>query len=97
MLGEDDENIFQQPDPAVTAAILGEARRSSPPAPTIITETLPDGMDGKAYSPLTFCKGYRAITWTIVEGVLPEGLELNENTGKISGTPTREGNRSLYR
>ena len=87
---EYDENTFQQPDPAITAAIwvklVGPAS-----APTIITDTLPDGTVDTAYSLRLFANGTEPITWTIAEGALPEGLALNETTGKITGTPTTKG------
>ena len=59
--------------------------------PTIVAESLPDGMEGEAYSSRLTAKGTAPITWSIVSGVLPEGLSLNEDTGEISGTPAGEG------
>ena len=59
--------------------------------PTIVAESLPDGMEGEAYSNRLAAKGTAPITWSIVSGVLPEGLSLNEDTGEISGTPAGEG------
>ena len=58
--------------------------------PTIVAESLPDGMEGEAYSNRLTAKGTAPITWSIVSGVLPEGLSLNEDTGEISGTPAGE-------
>lgn len=91
-LSEDDGDIFQQPEPAVTAAIRVKLIDNRPPMPpTIVAESLPDGMEGKAYSNRLTAKGTAPITWSIVSGVLPEGLSLNEDTGEISGTPAGEG------
>ena len=91
-LSEDDGDIFQQPEPAVTAAIRVKLIDNRPPMPpTIVAESLPDGMEGEAYSNRLTAKGTAPITWSIVSGVLPEGLSLNEDTGEISGTPAGEG------
>ena len=92
VLGEDDGDIFQQPEPAVTAAIRVKLIDNRPPMPpTIVAESLPDGMEGEAYSNRLTAKGTAPITWSIVSGILPEGLSLNEDTGEISGTPAGEG------
>lgn len=92
VLSEDDGDVFQQPEPAVTAAIRVKLIDNRPPMPpTIVAENLPDGMEGEAYSNRLTAKGTAPITWSIVSGVLPEGLSLNEDTGEISGTPAGEG------
>ena len=92
VLSEDDGDIFQQPEPAVTAAIRVKLIDNRPPMPpTIVAESLPDGMEGEAYSNRLTAKGTAPITWSIVSGALPEGLSLNEDTGEISGTPAGEG------
>ena len=92
VLSEDDGDIFQQPEPAVTAAIRVKLIDNRPPMPpTIVAESLPDGMEGEAYSNRLTAKGTAPITWSIVSGVLPEGLSLNGDTGEISGTPAGEG------
>ncbi len=89
VLGEDDGGIFQQPEPAVTAAIRVKLTVPDSP-PTIITETLPGGTEGEAYSQTLTAKGTAPITWGIASGTLPKGLSLNETTGEISGTPAGE-------
>lgn len=92
VLSKDDGDVFQQPEPAVTAAIRVKLIDNRPPMPpTIVAESLPDGMEGEAYSSRLTAKGTAPITWSIVSGVLPEGLSLNEDTGEISGTPAGEG------
>ena len=58
-------------------------------APTITTESLPDGEVGTAYSQPLIATGDTPITWT-VSGTLPAGLTLNSD-GTITGTPTTEG------
>ena len=91
VLSEDDGDVFQQPEPAVTAAIRVKLIDNRPPMPpTIVAESLPDGMEGEAYSNRLTAKGTAPITWSIVSGILPEGLRLNEDTGEISGTPAGE-------
>ena len=90
MLSAYKESLYQQPDPAVTAAIrvklIGPAA-----APTIITDALPDGTVGTPYSQRLFANGTESIEWRVTYGELPKGLNLNEATGVISGTPTAVG------
>ena len=57
----------------------------------VTTDTLPDGKTGKAYSHTLTAISTAPITWSIDEGVLPAGLNLNEKTGEISGIPTAAG------
>ena len=64
---------------------------STAAAPTITTDTLPNGKVGEAYSHTLTADGTTPITWSVSGGALPEGLTLNETTGEISGTPTAEG------
>ena len=87
VLDEDANSIFQQPEPAVTAAI--RVKLIAPP--TITTQTLPGGTIGAAYSQRLFANGTEPITWRVADGELPKGLNLNETTGEISGTPTAVG------
>lgn len=61
-------------------------------APTITTTTLPDGEVGTVYSQSLAANGDTPITWSLVSGsTLPDGLALNESTGKITGTPSAAG------
>ena len=60
-------------------------------APSITTDTLPNGKVGEAYSHTLTADGTTPITWSVSGSALPEGLTLNETTGEISGTPTAEG------
>ena len=60
-------------------------------APSITTDTLPNGKVGEAYSQTLAADGTTPITWGIDSGNLPADLTLDETTGEISGTPTAEG------
>ena len=87
VLGEDDGRIFQQPEPAVTASI--RVKLVAPP--TITTQTLPGGTVGTPYNHQLHANGGGLIEWQVISGALPENLNLNENTGVISGTPSAVG------
>ena len=56
--------------------------------PTITTTSLPNGENGKPYSQTLLATGTQPITWSLVAGNLPTGLQLNATTGLISGIPT---------
>ena len=60
-------------------------------APSITTSSLSDGKMGAAYSQTLTATGTTPIKWSISGGALPDGLSLNKDTGKISGTPTADG------
>ena len=58
----------------------------------------PDGTVSQAYSrPVQASGGTPPLTWNIVAGTgtLPPGLNLNQTTGAISGTPTAAGTSSF--
>ena len=61
--------------------------------PVLTTRDLPDAKEGVAYSfTLQAQPAYDGkITWSIASGNFPAGLKLDQNTGKITGTPTTSG------
>ena len=85
-----DEHRYQQPDPAVTAAIRVKLLGSED-APAITTTTLPGGTVGMPYHHQLQATGGGFILWELSSGELPKGLTLKQTTGEISGTPTAEG------
>ncbi len=58
-------------------------------APTITTESLPNGTVNEEYSQTLAADGTSPITWSVTSGSLPTGLSLNGNT--ITGTPITAG------
>ena len=84
-----DEHKYQQPEPAVTAAIRVKLL-SSEDAPAITTTTLPGGTVGTPYHHQLQATGGGFILWELFSGELPDGLTLKQTTGEISGTPTAE-------
>lgn len=58
----------------------------------ITTESLPEGTVNLAYNAdVKTSPGTEPIRWAVVNGVLPNGLRLNVDTGAITGTPTGAG------
>ena len=84
-----DEHRYQQPEPAVTAAIRVKLLGSED-APAITTTTLPGGTVGTPYHHQLQATGGGFILWELFSGELPDGLTLKQTTGEIIGTPTAE-------
>ena len=84
-----DEHKYQQPEPAVTAAIRVKLLGPED-APVITTTTLPGGTVGTPYHHQLQATGGDFILWELFSGELPDGLTLKQTTGEISGTPTAE-------
>ncbi|MDR3904846.1 MAG: S-layer homology domain-containing protein [Evtepia sp.] len=60
-------------------------------APTITTDSLPNGTEGTSYSETLAAEGTAPITWSIAkDSSLPDGLNLSSD-GTITGTPTAQG------
>jgi hypothetical protein len=76
-----------------------DAPSSPPPAPdpphasfAIAQTSLPNAVAGQAYNSLLDTQNAAGpVTWNVTAGTLPPGLQLNANTGEISGTPVSHG------
>jgi len=90
-LGSDGE--LYEPGDNVSADVTKLTAQFAPSSHsvTITTSSLPDGKVGEAYSQTLTANGTTPIKWSISGGALPDGLSLNKDTGKISGTPTADG------
>ncbi len=70
-------------------ALTGEVNGKVIYAPSITTESLPEGKVNEKYSASLTATGSDPINWGVT-GSLPEGLTLSEK-GTITGTPTASG------
>jgi hypothetical protein len=61
-------------------------------APVITASTLPDGTVTIPYTQIIAVSGGTyPLSWSIISGALPTGLNINPITAEISGTPTANG------
>lgn len=73
---------------------VSAAARMVAPAPRLVfDEELPRGIVGEAYPDTVFtATGVADLSWSLVDPTaLPAGLELDEHTGTLSGTPQDAG------
>ena len=65
---------------------------NNPAPPNITTTSLPNGNFNQSYDRmLGVTGGVTPLTWGVISGGLPNGLSLNSQTGRISGTATATG------
>lgn len=57
----------------------------------ITTAKLEDGTSGIPYSAELKASGTKPFVWSLTSGKLPDGLDLDKLTGKISGVPEKSG------
>jgi hypothetical protein len=81
----------QSTPPATPQSDLSITVKSAPLA--ITTTSLPGATENSAYvgATLQATGGTPPVTWTITAGALPTGMNLNNSTGVIDGTPTVSG------
>ncbi len=83
---DESESVTEEFSISIAAAV-GELEITTP-------SLLPDGVVGEEYeAEVEADGGIESYTWSIVsdDGDLPDGLELNTETGEIYGTPTTAG------
>ena len=80
-----------------SATVLVTASAPTPaPKPTITSTSLPPATTGVAYSAaLAASGGQLPYTWSITAGALPQGLQLANASGSISGAPRQSGTFSF--
>ena len=86
-----------QPSSSGSASVtINPAGPPPPPVPTITTTTIPDATAGVSYlTTLAATGGKLPYQWSIASGKLPSGIQLNSNTGSISGLTTATGSFSF--
>lgn len=82
-------NFYQSIYEPITLYAQWELDISEPPK--ILTDNLRQCYKGVSYNEILEASGSAPITWSIIDGKLPNGLTLNRNTGEISGKSTEDG------
>ena len=76
----------------LSAASRGQSNSSVAVATIKVTASLPDALQGVAYSALLQANGLHAgAHWRLAEGSLATGLELDAENGLVHGTPQASG------
>lgn len=70
--------------------LTGDVGGSGTVTPKITTDSLPNGTVDAEYKQTLIADGTAPIKWSVTDGSLPDGLNLNKDTGEIFGTPTTE-------
>src|SRR5690349_20794349 len=74
---------------------IGQEAETAPPKPaplSIVTTELPHAVLHAAYyGEVRASGGTPPLKWTIARGTLPQGLELDDETGEITGQPAQVG------
>ena len=74
---------------------VGLAQQAAPPL-AITTEVLPPPLLHQQYqAPLQATGGVQPLHWKVSRGNLPDGLNLDESSGVISGVPTKLGESEI--
>ena len=83
-------------EPVATTTTLPPTTTTIPPEPLVIkTESIPGGTTGGTYLVFLSSTGGKApVSWSVVSGELPIGLELT-SSGFMRGTPTNPGSYSF--
>jgi len=83
VFSEEPVNVSSDPDDWILCM-----KREGDYSLNIVTTSLPDGDPGVYYSQFIEARGGNPVSWEVCEGEVPDGLELDEQTGELSGTPT---------
>ena len=70
--------------------LTGDVSGNGTVTPKITTDSLPNGTVDAEYKQTLIADGTAPIKWSVTDGSLPDGLNLNKDTGEIFGTPTAE-------
>lgn len=83
--------VREDPDVGASNGALFVIDGNAPPALQITTESLPYGVIDQAYNAAVEATGGTTpYLWGLLNGSLPTGLDIDPDTGVISGTPTKD-------